>query len=262
VRAAADDPTAPVIILSYQHSGAHLVQQVLADGTDLACTVATGILPLCEVAAATWTRIENRPGRAISRLAISSIRTLVSMQLTVLTAIDGRRRWCELAISAPSAAQAFLQIFPAARFVCVHRACTDVISAAIAAQPWGLAGPAMLRFTVSYPGNNVAVVAAYWASATEHLLAFEAANPQATSRVRYEDVVADTEHALGGVRSSLNLNQQTHQQLLPRFLEWAESAREDQDEGHQQVPVDMIPVDLRKRVDHLHAQLGYPPAMG
>lgn len=49
---AADGPAAPVVILSYAHSGARLVQQALADGIDLACTEATGILPLREAAAA------------------------------------------------------------------------------------------------------------------------------------------------------------------------------------------------------------------
>jgi hypothetical protein len=261
--AAADGGPAPVVILSYPHSGAHLVQQVLADGTDLACTAATGILPLCEVAAATWAQIDNRPGKTMSRLAISTIRVLVSTQLSIVVqASVGKRRWCELATSAPSAAQTFLQIFPAARFICVHRACTDVICAAIAAQPWGLAGPGMLRFTATYPGNSVAAVAAYWASATEQLLTFEAANPQTTSRVRHEDVVADAQHALDSVRSSLRLNQQTRQQLPLKFLERDESMMEDQDGRHLLVPADMIPAELRKRIDHLHAQLSYPPVVG
>ena len=258
--AADDSSTAPVIILSYAHSGARLVQQALADGTDLACTAATGILPLCEVAAATWAQIDSNPGQTMSRLAISSTRVLVSTQLTTVLSASGKRRWCELAISASNAAQTFLHIFPAARFVCVHRACTDMVSAAIAAQPWGLAGPAMSRFTASYPGNSVAAAASYWASATEQLLAFEAANPQATSRVRCEDVIADAEHALDSVRSALHLNQQTHQRLLPRFPGRAESAREDEGGRHLQVPVDMIPAQLRNRIDHLHAQLSYPPA--
>jgi hypothetical protein len=79
--AAGNGSPAPVVLLSYVHSGADLVQQALAEGTDLACTVGTGILPLCEVAAATWDQIDGRRGQARSRLAIASIRTLVSTQL-------------------------------------------------------------------------------------------------------------------------------------------------------------------------------------
>jgi Sulfotransferase family len=258
--ATAGRPTAPVVILSYPYSGAGLVQQALADGTDLACTTATGILPLCEVAAASWAKIDDRPGQAMSRLAISSIRGMVSAQLAmILAATAGKRRWCELASSVADAAETFLQIFPAARFVCVHRACTDVISAAIAVQPWGLADPAMSQFAICYPRNSVAAVAGYWALATEQLLTFEVANPQATNRVRYEDVVADAAHALKSVRSSLYLNQQTHQQPLPGVPGRAGLIGEGQEGAHLQVPVDMIPPGLRKRIDDLHAELGYPP---
>jgi hypothetical protein len=135
-----------------------------------------------------------------------------------------------------------------------------VIGAAITAQPWGLGRSAMWWFTASYPGNSVAAVAAYWVSVTDQLLAFEATNPQATIRLRYEDVAADAERALKGVRSSLHLKQHTHLRTWPGLAELSPPARESQKQEHLQVPIEMIPADLRKRIDDLHAQLGYPPA--
>jgi hypothetical protein len=177
---------------------------------------------------------------------------------TVLAASAGKRRWCELAMPVPSAAEIFLQVFPLAQFVCVHRAYADMISAAITAHPWGLVGPAISPFAASYPGNNVAAVAAYWASATERLLTFEVANPQVTSRLRYEDFIANADDALTSVRSSLQLRQQAPQQQLPGLPSHPGSVREDQAKGLPQIPADLIPATLRKRVDHLHAQLGYP----
>jgi len=255
LRALSEKPTAPVIILSYPYSGAHLVQRILTRQSDLAPTEGTGIVPMCEAVATIWNYIEGRPDAALSPLAVKSIRVLVTTQLTVALASAGQRRWCELAIAAPSAAQTFLQIFPASRCVCVHRACTDVISTAITAQPWGLAGSAMSRYTVSYPGNSVAAAAAYWASATEQLLAFEAANPQAAVRVRYEDVVADAEHALESVRTFLCLDRQIRHELPPGF---AEPAAGDAGSGFPQVPLKMIPAELRKRIELLHERLSYP----
>lgn len=248
---------APVVILSYGYSGAALVQQILAEGTDLACTAATGIVPLCRAAAAAWAQIELRPDTSMSRLAISSIRTLVSTQITIVLAAADKRRWCELATSAPSAAQTFLQIFPEARFVCVHRACTDVISAAIRAQSRGLNGPLTYQFTRRYPGNSTAAVAAYWSWATEQMLAFEAANPHACRRVHYEDVIADAEHALASIRTSLHLNQPTRQHP-PEIPERAEPAGEDQKGRHLPVALNMIPAELRRQIGQLHAELGYP----
>jgi hypothetical protein len=255
MRALPGEPTAPVIILSYPYSGAHLVQQILTRQSDLAPTAGTGIVPMCGAVAATWAHIDGRPGAALSQLAVKSIRVLVTTQLTVALASAGKRRWCELATAEPSAAQTFLRIFPAARCVCVHRACTDVISAAITAQPWGLAGSAMFWHTISYPGNSVAAAAAYWASATEQLLAFEAANPQSAMRVRYEDVAADAEHALQNVRTFLGLDRQSRHQLPPGF---AEPTAGNPRSGYSQVPLEMIPAELRKRIDLLRERLSYP----
>ena len=57
---ATEPAAAPVIILSYQHSGARFVQEAIAEGTDLACTAGTGILPECAVAMTAWSRIDGR----------------------------------------------------------------------------------------------------------------------------------------------------------------------------------------------------------
>jgi protein-tyrosine sulfotransferase len=247
----------PVIILSYLHSGAEFVQEYLTEGTDLAPTVGTGILPMCEMAAAAWARISNRPGNSMSQLAKSSIRALVSIQLGFILASAGGRRWCEIVNSPPSTAQAFLQIVPSARFVCVHRACMEVISGAIAAHPWGLDNPAMTQFAASYPGNSVAAIAAYWISATRRLITFEAAHPQLTLRVRYEDVVAD-EHGLDPVRSALDLHETRTGGLSAKIPNRNASAGAEQRVVHPQVPTTMIPERLRKQIVELHAQLKYP----
>jgi hypothetical protein len=245
-----------VIVLSYAHSGAELVQHALADGTDLACTAATGILPMCEVAAQSWAQIDNRQGAEMSRLAASSIRTLVSTQITVILAASGRRRWCELATTAPSAARTFLQVFPMAKFVCVHRTCTDVISAIIAAHPWGLAGPVLSRFTVGYPGNSVAAVAGYWAWATEQLLEFEADYPQTAVRVRYEDVAAGAASALRSTRAFLQLAPRGELPPLPS-PHGPRQTGEDIAQLYPRVPTDLIPSPLIDQIGYLQSRLGY-----
>ncbi|MGH3245447.1 MAG: sulfotransferase [Trebonia sp.] len=249
---AAGAPDAPVIILSYAHSGAELVQRALADGSGLACTVGTGILPMCEAAALSWARIDNRQDARMSRLAGLSIRALVSAQLTALLAAAGMRRWCELATTGPSAAQAFLQVFPTAKFVCVHRACTDLISATISAHPWSLAGSVPYQFIAGYPANGVAAVAGYWAWATEQLLEFETACPQAAVRVRYEDFAVEPASALRSTRTFLQLPPRGDPQPLGLG-----QPSEVGDQESPQVPTDMIPSPLGERITHLQSRLGY-----
>jgi hypothetical protein len=114
-------------------------------------------------------------------------------------------------------------------------------------------GDALLR--PGSPGNTVAALAAYWADATEDLLALEAANPGVAYRVRYEDVAADPDGSLAPVRASLRLGGS------PRA--GVPAGPPDADAGvllrpGVRIPVEIIPPELRARVARLHAELGYP----
>jgi hypothetical protein len=244
------DRTCPVIMLSYAHSGAQQVQDILAAGSGLACTASTGILPLTAAAADTWRRIDGHAGPGLSQLAISAIRALVSTQITIILAGAGAARWCELATAAASTAEDFLRIFPQAAFVCVHRRCLDVIRTGVQASPWGLAGQGLTSSLLRYPGNSVAALAAYWANATADLLAFEQAHPGASYRVRYEDILAEPDQALDPVRAGLGLG---HATLPPGMVASAQTAAAP----GVTVPAEMIPLPLRQKVQHLEAGLGY-----
>jgi hypothetical protein len=231
--------TSPLIILSYGYAGAELIQEDLSAATSVACTIGTGILPQCEAAATAWARIDGNEGTKLSALAAASLRALVRAQMMAILAGTGKQRWCELAASPPSAAEVFLQLFPQATFVCAHRSCAGFILACHAASPWGAGGPALRPFHLSYPGNAVAAMAAYWAAHTEPLLAFEAAHSGTASRVRYEDIAAAGQHASP--------------------IAWPSLGPLAAAPEPQPLPVEMIPAELRDRIDRLHATLGYPP---
>jgi hypothetical protein len=245
----------PIVILSYPYSGARHVQDILGADTDLVCTSGTGILPLCAVAAETWRRVEGQGAPSMSALAISSIRRMITAQVTVILADAGKARWCELAMAAPGAAELFLRIFPQASFVCVHRCCPDMIKAGVQASPWGL-GEGLGPYLMAYPGNNVAALAAYWAQCAEELLAFEKANPHVVHRVRYDDVTGDPEQGLAALRASLRLGEGADGDAFPEQPGGPGPAGPPPSPGPE-VPLTLIPVPLRERVSRLHAELGY-----
>jgi hypothetical protein len=249
--------TSPIIILSYPHSGAGRVQDLLAAETDLACTAGTGVVQLCAAAAETWRRIEGHHERAMSQLAVAAVRQLVTTQVTVILAGAGKVRWCELAAADSIAAQSFHEVFPHAVFVCVHRCCPDVIRARVEANPWGLHGQGLGPYLLSYPGNSAAALAAYWANSAEELLAFENANPEITHRVLYEDMTPGPGGALDGLRMQLGLSN-TRRSTVPSQVDFKEPNAEAAHATGSEVPVKMIPVPLRERVNRLHAALGYP----
>ena len=255
--------TGPVLVLSYGYSGAAQVQKALAAGADLACTSGTGIVPMCEAAAETWRRVEGRNTPRLSGLALATIRGMVTAQVTTILASAGRSRWCEFAAAPPGATDAFLQVFPQTAVVCVHRDCLDVIRAAVSANPWGLQGPALVPYLMSYQGNSVAALAAYWAQSAEELLAFEETHPGIAHHLRFEDVTADPSKALSPLRAALGL--ELHHARPSPLLDdrkAAEAAHAETSPAATTVPLELVPPPLRQRVSRLRARLGYPGAGG
>lgn len=250
---------APVVVLTYGHAGAHRLQALLADQPELACTSGTGLLAACEQAATAWRQAEVRPARPLSALATASVRALATGMIATITARAGRPRWCETAAAIPAAADTFLGLFPATRFLCLHRACPDVAYAVLQASPWGLSGPAFASYTTAHPASTAAALAAWWAGHTAPMLAFEQDHPGACLRIRYEDLAADPNRTERDIRAFLSLGGPVTQ--LP----------EHPDDPRQQLtgadapgrgadfPAGQLPAPLLAQVNRLQARLGYPP---
>lgn len=251
----------PVIVLGYPYCGAARLRQLLSGHTALACTSGTGLLPLCEVAAATWRQVEGRQG-ALSPLAAASIRALTGSLITTALAGTGKLRWCEVAFARPSSAEVFLQVYPSARFICMHRQWLDVVREAIQANPWGLADSPFQSFAYGYPGNSVAAVAAHWAASTEPLLEFERAHLRACYRVRHDDLVSRPAQVLDEVCAFLALDR-PEQATAP----WSDDAAspvavETEASPAGPIPLERIPPPLMSVLDRLMAAIGYPPSDG
>jgi hypothetical protein len=253
----------PVVVLTYAHAGSAQLQAALADHPELACTSGTGVLPLCEQAAAAWRRVEDRPDDAVlSPLAATSIRSLVGMMLTTITAKTGRRRWCETATAQADAAQTFLALYPNTRFVCLHRACDGVIRTALATRPWGLSGPAFAPFTAAFPASTVAALAAYWTAYAGPLLAFESAHPDVCRRVLFEDLDGAPEAMASELASFLGLTGAAPRPPAPAAQPLVQTEASASQPPAQPddlpLPVGQLPPLLVAQVNELHAQLGYP----
>jgi Sulfotransferase family len=241
----------PVIVLSYQHAGTAWLQQLLATDPSLACTAGTGLLPACDQAATAWRQADGRHDGPLSGLGATSVRAMALGLITSMLAKGGQRRWCEAAAVGPGAGT-FLALFPATRFVCLHRSCPDVIRATLAASPWGLAGPQYVRYTLAHPASTLTALAAYWADQTEQLLAFERDHRDACVRIRYEDLLADAA-ARRELGTFLELDLSTSPgDGLP-------AAPQQQPGSGEQFPASRLPAGSLSRLNELHAALGYPP---
>lgn len=254
---------APIIVLTYGNAGGRRLRSALASQPELTCTMGTGVLAACEQAAAAWRRVEGRPAKGLSPLAVKSIRSMVTLMVTAATARSGRPRWCETAAAEPGAAEVFLQVFPGTRFVCLHRSCPDLISAVLLASPWGLSGPGFAPYVAAHPGSTVAAMAGWWAARARPLLDFERAHPAGCFRVRYEDFSEDPEAVLTTIRAFTGLGGPSA--LPPEPAIDPDQAPDDTADLEADVeaglapPLGQIPPVLLAQVNQLHAELGYPP---
>jgi hypothetical protein len=215
----------------------------------------TGLLPLCDAAAATWQRAENR-GTEPSPLAVKSIRTLVSTMAAVIQSRSGAKRWCETAFAAHEAAETFLLIFPEATIVCLHRSLQGVLAEGLAAYPWGLGRSPFWPYSGGHPGNNVATIATYWAACTEPLLDFEANHQDSCLRVRYEDLCTDPDRQMDEIFMHLGLD--SHERITPGPLPdlWSLAGQEDIS-PEPPVPTAHMPPQLLAKLRELHKRLNY-----
>jgi len=239
-------------VLTFAHAGGDLLREVLSGCRQLACTSGTGVIPICHAALSTWRTVEARDG-APSALAVRSVRALVGTMITVIQATSGASRWCETAFAAPEAVSSFLQVFPAAQFVCLYRGLPGVLGEGLWAYPYGLGGSPFWSYASPHPGNSVATITAYWTACTERLLDFESAHAQRCLRVRHEDLAADTERVAGKVLEFLGVD--------PGELVALSATQSAPGVSLVADPADYlehVPGPLRARADRLTGRLGYP----
>jgi hypothetical protein len=250
----------PLLCLTYAYSGIAQFQQIMSGRAGVTCTAGTGLLPLCEQAVGTWRAIEDRDG-PVSALARSSVASMVGIMTSVVLAGSGAKQWCEVALGESRAAQAFLNVFPAAKLLCLHRNCLDVMRSGVLAHPWGMADSPFASFADSHEGS-AAVIAAYWAAHTEALLTFEADNPAACLRVRIEDLTTNPAAATDVILAFWGAQDRDHAhsaRLTSPLVNQGPSADGTAAVNRSlQVPIARIPPRLRTEIDALSASLGYP----
>jgi hypothetical protein len=246
----------PVIVLASGYSGAARLRSLLDGHPDLACTSGTGILPLCEQAMAAWRSVDGRAASSPSPLAVAATRTLASSIITSLLAGQGKRRWCEVAAVNAQVAGTFLRLYPATKFLCLYRACPDVIRATLDASPWGLAEPVFAPFTQAQPLSTVAALTAYWVAHTQALLTFERAHQQACLRIRFEDLTAAQHQTAERMTSFLGIACLDNR--APPAMDNQKRPESDTVFPAAGFPADLIPPMVLAQANDLLHQLGYP----
>jgi protein-tyrosine sulfotransferase len=160
-------------------------------------------------------------------------------------------------------------IFPAARFLCLHRHCLDVCSSCLEAMKIGF-GQGLAPYVRQTPGNVVEALARAWVDKTSSLLRFERTAGASCYRIRYEDLVTSPAPRLRSIFEFLQV--ENDEDLLDRAFTSAHEQRPGH--GDYKIPytnaihkesvnrddriyLDILPGEVAEPVNRLLSELGY-----
>jgi protein-tyrosine sulfotransferase len=264
---------APIVVLTCGRSGSTLLRFLLDAHPALACPPETGLIDL-SMRMSVLSRLLDGPQsgsrQGLSNLGVVSIRNWVSVTFGAYLTKVGKQRWCDKSLGSAESADKFLEIFPAAKFICLYRNCMDVVDSALEACPFGLRGYGLDPFVSSHPGNSVAAVADYWVSHTRAIVRFEKAHPECCFRLRYEDFVADPEgtaaklfdflgeEQVPGISAAcLRQDKDTFGPSDHKIFMTSEITDSSVGRGRR-LPHKMINAPMTALINGLHEDLGYP----
>jgi protein-tyrosine sulfotransferase len=267
----------PVFVLCNGRSGSTLLRFFLDAHPDLACPPETNLPALCAQLATVWSLIEGAPlsqdrgdePPVIPEAAIAGIRATMDNMIGSYLQRRGKKRYCDKSLGTARFAELLVRVYPEARFICLYRHPMDVIASGVEACPWGLAGYGFDSYIATSPGNAVMAIARFWADNAKATLDTEKRFPDRCLRVRYEDLVTDTEETAARIFAFLDaapapgIGKACFSAERERFGPsdhkiWYTSGISDRSIGRGwSVPAAMIAPPVLAQVNDLAGELGY-----
>jgi hypothetical protein len=271
---ATDSP--PIFVLCSSRSGSTLLRYVLDSHPELGCPPEMHLGPLARQLRWSHALAAGLPvlsGNGVSAVDDPDVLTRCAGTIEGIMAgyleRVGKRRWCEKSVTSIDHAELLARIFPAARFICLHRNCMDVVHSGLEVSRHGFAGYGFAEFVARQLDNTVAGIAEYWCDKADKLVRFERAHPERCLRVRYEDLVFRGEQIVPRLLQFVGVDPDpgllgrvfstAHQEgpgdsniLFSRRVETHSVGR------GSTVPVQQLPPPLLTRINGLLETLDYP----
>ena len=131
----AGDVAGAIVVLGSAHSGISLLRRALMARDDVVWIDAPGLVHLGHQVARVWSRVDGRPATS-SALARKAIGAMLQSMILGRLALDGGGAWASTTAPSPrEGVEFFSEMFPATRFLCLHRRCDQVIESVLAARP-------------------------------------------------------------------------------------------------------------------------------
>jgi protein-tyrosine sulfotransferase len=266
----------PIFILCSARSGSTLLRYALDAHPEICCPAELNVAEALAQIGRVHTLVEigasrnAPPAQGMPPVAIDACRRFTDSTIGACARGQAKRRWADKSLVNALSSELLYQVYPEARYICLFRSCADFIASAHEASPWGMAGYGFEPYIRESPANSVLAMARYWADHVDAMLNFRAKHPESSVSVRYEDLVADPQEALEtlfvfletsdtSVPSSAQIFNEKQRAYGPQDHKISFTSEFDSSSIGRgwRVPTEMIPPQLRERIDQLSDQLGY-----
>jgi hypothetical protein len=255
------DPS-PTFVASGARSGSTLLRWLIDAHPEIACPGETDLAVLVDA--------YRRTAGALVGAPADGARDLVDDLMGRHLVATGKHRWSDKSLSNALHLDELVDLWPSGRFVLLHRHALDVVASGLEASVWGLDQYGFAHYAQMSPTNPVVALVGYWIERTSALLRFEERHPSRCLRIRYEDIVADPEGALGPLWSFLEVLPPADAATEAFARSHDASAAADHkiwftDGVHRgsvgtgaRIPADRIMPSVRAGMNELLDRLGYP----
>lgn len=214
---------------------------------------------------------EGKPsdGDAPPAPVLAQVSRTVHEMMAMCLERTGKARWCDKSVTSVDHLELLHGVFPDGRFIMLYRNCMDVVQSALDVSRFGYSGYGFLSYIVRSPENTVAGLIDYWCDKAERALAFEALHPEATFRVRYEDLVHDPAGTVPGLLDFVGVARAD--ELIGRVfstphedgpgdanIAFTKEISQTSVGKGSAVPLQQIPDRQRERMNELLCRLEYP----
>ena len=195
----------PVFILTCARSGSSLLRLLLDGHPEVTCPPETGLAAALAKLTSVWHVLcSDERGEVVSQPPLQVVTALRRIGWEIIAhhrSQERKRIFCDKSLDTIDYVQVIEALFPGARYIVLYRDVMDVVISSIEASPWGFDSYGFGPYVTAAPGNHVAALANYWNAYVLKALDVEQMLPERTWRLRYEDLVWDTNRtlkALGG----------------------------------------------------------------
>jgi hypothetical protein len=195
------DTSSPVFILSCARSGSTLLRYIVDTHPAICCPGELNLGSLCDHL---YWAIHDTIGQAVKasneaereRVALNEVRRIVSEFMSSYAITKGKRIWCEKTPMNLVYCDVLSEVFPKARYLCLHRRCLDVVHSCLEFSHNRYIGE-LAPYFEKYPNDRVSAMISYWVDRELMLLDFEQRNKSSLFRIKYEDIVQNPAKSLG-----------------------------------------------------------------